>query len=47
MKAAVLNHYDKLPKTDIIIVTDILNFEKIKKQVPLNIAKRMVLITEL
>ena len=29
MKAAVLNHYDKLPKTDIIIVTDILNFEKI------------------
>lgn len=43
----VLNHYDKLPKTDIIIVIDILNFEKIKKQAPLNIAKRMVLITEL
>ena len=43
----VLNHYDKLPKTDIIIVTDILNFEKIKKQVPCKIAKKMVLITEL
>ncbi len=43
----VLNHYDKLPKTDIIIVTDILNFEKLKKQVPCKIAKKMVLITEL
>lgn len=43
----VLNHFDKVPNVDIIVVFDILNYEKIKRVVDKKVAKKMVLVTEI
>ena len=43
----VLNLYDSIPKVDAVIVTDILNFGKIKKQINKKLKTHVILVTEL
>lgn len=43
----VLNLYDSIPKVDAILVTDVLNFGKIKKQINKNQKTKVILVTEL
>lgn len=46
-KLPVLNQYDRILNVDIIVVFDILNYEKIKKMVNKKISKKMILVTEI
>lgn len=43
----VLNLYDSFPKVDAVLVTDILNFGKIKKQINKKLKTKVILVTEL
>lgn len=46
-KVPILNYYDRLPNVDAIIVTDITNFDRIKKEIKEKIHKEAILITEI
>ena len=43
----VLNLYDSIPKVDAVLVTDIMHFGKIKKQINEKLKTKVILITEL
>lgn len=43
----VLNLYDSIPKVDAVLVTDILNFGKIKKQINKKLKTKVILVTDL
>ena len=43
----VLNLYDSIPHVDAILVTDIMNFAKIKKEINKKIKTKVILVTEL
>lgn len=43
----VLNFYDSIPKVDAILLVDIMNFGKIKKEIAKKIKTKVILVTEL
>lgn len=43
----VLNLYDSIPNVDAVLVADILNFGKIKRQINKKLKTKVILVTEL